>query len=312
VGPDEATAWKERLLEELFKALSAHAPLRDVLVFKGARVLHALLDGLGRASLDIDSNLLESFAAATPDREGQAAFLESEIRLAVSRYFEAQEPVRHSLDTVRVRPSPPAAHPRGWNAFEVGIKVNDHARPAVRNLPNLRLDVAAPERLRENSIARIEVGGHAVWAYTLERMAGEKLRAFLSTLPAYRRKIRKPGEAVRVKDLYDLARIARRQPTTDERFWGQAGEELRLACGSRYIDCEGLSTFAENLGTTRASYEKDPTLPEDIGFEEAWDTVRQIVEVLERRRIIPFSFPLERDEESGAVTDRTATRASPD
>lgn len=56
------------------------------------------------------------------------------------------------------------------------------------------------------------VDGHVVMAYTLQRIAGEKLRAFLSSLPTYRRQVKTPGEVVRVKDIYDLACILRVAP----------------------------------------------------------------------------------------------------
>lgn len=292
---DEAESWKVQLLDEIFLALSEHPPLRHILVFKGARILDVWLRGTRRRSLDIDSNLLDCFVASTPDPHKQRRLLEREISAAVSRHFDNESPVRNSLNNVRVKPHLRVPHPHGWDAYDVNISVTDHTRPGVRGLPTLRLDIAAPEALRHDSIAPLKVGNDTVWAYTLERIAGEKLRAFLSSLPAYRDKVRKPGEAVRVKDVYDLARIAQAHPPDEHTFWERAGEEFHLACKSRYIDCEGLSTFEEDLASTRSAYERDPTLPNDISFDDAWEAVRRIVAVLERNEIMPFFFPLDEE-----------------
>jgi hypothetical protein len=127
----------------------------------------------------------------------------------------------------------------GWDAFKVRMNVNDLSKH-VRGLPALEIDVAAPEELLDTSVATIEVGGHRVYAYTLERIAGEKLRAFLSSLPAYRAKVKKPGEAVRAKDLYDVSRIRGVYGLEQVEFWRLAGEEFRLACPVRL----GLLTTA--------------------------------------------------------------------
>lgn len=86
-------------------------------------------------------------------------------------------------------------------------------------------------------------------AYTLVRIAGEKLRAFLSSLPAYRAKVKKPGEAVRAKDLYDISRIRRVHGLEQIEFWRRAGEEFHVACRYRYIDCH----LGGNLGKERSA-----------------------------------------------------------
>ena len=293
MNPADADNWKEELLGEIFESLLGHAPLRPILVFKGARVLNERLWELGRRSLDIDSSLLESFVQSTPDRVTQQAILERELRIAISRQFQSQSPVKYSLQTIRVRPRPPRPHPRGWDAYDVRVSISDHARTGVLGLPALRLDIAAPEALREGSIAPLRIGASTVWAYTLERITGEKLRAFLSSLPAYRAKVAKPGEAVRVKDVFDIARILRERPLHDREFWTAAGKEFRLACESRLIDCSGLDSFEEDLATTQSSYENDPTIPKLISFVEAWRSIRDIVVFLESSDVVPFEFPID-------------------
>ena len=198
--------WKSQVLDEIFVALAASEQLDAALVFKGARVLNVRL-GIGRQSLDLDSNLTEPFVQKFPDREKQRMFLEEEMTKAVRRHFERQEPVRYNLTSLNVQTYPPKSHPMGWDAFKVKINVNDLSK-SVKGLPALEIDVASPEELLDTSVATIKVGGHHVRAYTLERIAGEKLRAFLSSLPAYRAKVKKPGKAVRAKDLYDVSRIS--------------------------------------------------------------------------------------------------------
>ena len=135
-------------------------------------------------------------------------------------------------------------------------------------------------------------GDYVVRAYTLERIAGEKLRAFLSSLPCYISKIGKRPDTVRVKDIYDLDRIITRHPITDNSFWDIAAEEFYSACKSRFIDCTGLDSFSENLENTKTLYKKDPTLPKNIAFDKAWNNIVQIVDYFEQLNIIPFAFPI--------------------
>jgi hypothetical protein len=289
MNQNDGERWKSQVLDEVFIALAASEPLDEALVFKGARVLNVRL-GMGRQSLDLDSNLTTPFVQKYPDRETQRVFLEQEITRAVRRHFERQQPVRYELAALKVQTYPPHSHPMGWDAFKVRINVNDLSKH-VRGLPALEIDVAAPEELLDTSVAAIEVGGHSVRAYTLERIAGEKLRAFLSSLPAYRAKVKKPGESVRARDLYDLARIRRVHGVGEVKFWQVAGQEFRVACRSRYIDCLSLETFQQQWPVTRKTY-AEATIPKDIAFEEAKATLLAVVSFLEAEGIVPFSFPL--------------------
>ena len=240
--------------------------------------------------MDIDGNLLNSFIQSTTNPTDQRKTLEKELQLAVSRHFQSQSPVRYSLQEIRVSPVP---HPRGWNAFDVKISVSDNLYTGVRGLPTITLDIAAPEALGEGAIAPLKLDSVSVMAYTLERIAGEKLRAFLSSLPEYRAKLKKPGDAVRVKDIYDIARIYRKRPEIQAQFWKKVGGEFRLACESRLIDCAGIVSFEQDLETTESAFKADPTIPKDIKFDEAWNSLRQIVEFLQRHGFIPFKFPID-------------------
>jgi len=291
MNPAQQQEWRFEAISHIFLALAKNRELRDNLVFKGALVLNRRL-GTPRHSLDIDANLDADYASLHPDREGQKAFLDEHVARATARYFESQDPVRYELKRLSIDLNPKERHPRGWNAFLITIALIDHKHVGVKGLPNVTIDVAAPELLSNQSIADLVLDGATIRAYSLERIAGEKARAFLSTLPAYRAKMKKPGEAVRVKDLYDLARIIRTKPISDRQFWTIAGQEFRLACESRYVDCSGLDSFKEGWAETTALFEASSVVPKDCTLEEAEATIVAIVGFWRTIGLIPLSFPL--------------------
>lgn len=265
--------------------------MRDILVFKGALVLNRRL-GTPRVSLDIDANLDAGYADQHPDRAGQKAFLEEHVGRAVSRHFESQEPVRYGLERLRIDLNPKEHHPRGWNAFLIAVSLIDHKHVGVRGLPSVTIDVAAPEWLSERSIADLDIGGVTIRAYSLERIAGEKARAFLSSLPTYQAKVKRRREAVRVKDLYDLVKIIRVKPISDTQFWTVAGQEFQLACESRYVDCSGLDSFKEGWAATGAQFAGSSVIPKDCTFEEVEATIIAITEFWQGCGLLPFAFPI--------------------
>jgi hypothetical protein len=128
--------------------------------------------------------------------------------------------------------------------------------------------------------------------YSLERIAGEKLRAFLSSTPAHQEKIQRTGGALRVKDLYDLACIVRNTPLTETDFWNKVAAEFRTACESRFVDCDGWATFSAVTDIAHGNYDKDPTLPKALPFESAWPAVHAIVQHFERTGTTPFAFAM--------------------
>lgn len=292
---DDSNKWQADVLGHILLALASSKELRDVLIYKGALILNRRL-GTDRMSLDIDSNLAQKFVLDFPEKKQQEEFLDTILKSSISKYFNRHDPVRFELASLKIQRSPPKTdHPLGWDAYLIKIKITDYMNLQVRSLPALTIDVAAPEELSEKSVSDMDLGGFPVRAYTLERIAGEKMRAFLSTLPAYRAKVQKPGEAVRVKDLYDLARIHRVKPIDDDIFWGVAGEEFKIACASRCIDCEGLITFKENWGNTKTLYETDSTIPNDVEFDEVDNIITNINALLLRKQIIPFAYPLSKN-----------------
>jgi hypothetical protein len=296
MGPDKAARWKNEALDQIFAALAASRTLAGRVVFKGARILNRRLGTDDRQSLDIDMNLTEAYLAEYPTPDAQRTALQAELSIALTRYFGEQDVVRYDVVQVAVQRKPKDDHPRGWNAFEVKVRLRDLANPTVRDFPSLTLDVAAPERLGPHATAPLQVGDHEVTAYTLERIAGEKLRAYLTSLPAYRQKTKRPGEAIRAKDLYDIARIERVRPVAAPGhvgFWRAVATEFQLACESRFVDCVGLTTFAEAIEAARAVYDTDATLPrDDVDFDAAWAVIARVVGFLESEGVFPLAYPL--------------------
>ena len=242
MNPETQREWIDEVLNEVFSAVIASEPLREALIFKGARILNLHL-GDGRQSLDIDSNMANELVASIPDIEAQRRFLEEHLPPALRHHFERQNPVRFALAEVKVDRRPPKMHPRGWNAFLLKIQVKDHRRAGVKGLPGLEIDVAAPEELGPDAVERMIVQGLPARVYSLHRIAGEKLRAYLTSLPAYRRSMGGGDRAFRVKDLHDIARILRARPASDLAFWTKAGREFVLACKSRLVSCLGSMPY---------------------------------------------------------------------
>jgi hypothetical protein len=285
--------WKSETLDQVFNALALSAELSERLVYKGARVLRLLLNEVTRASLDIDASLA-NIAANVSVSEEDLEHLRALANTTITTYFESQEPVRFTLDRTAIANRRRSGdHPRGWNVYWLDLAVRDMtAGNTLGAIPALRIEIASPELLSEHSVSRIDLNGHQVNAVTLERMAGEKLRAFLSSLPAYRKKLGQKIHPPRVKDLYDLARILRKRPLEDEKFWRTSGGEFLLACQSRYIDCAGIQTFQEEWNNTQAAYTADPTIPDDVPCSEAASSLEQIVANMATMALFPFSFGL--------------------
>lgn len=291
----EQNQWKNKVLEFALEAFARHEPLRSVLVFKGARILNMRLGDVSlRQSFDLDSNLDLEYEKNHPQKEDRLTFLKNQSEVALRKHISRQDPAHFKLNSVTVEINPPKdTHPFNWAGYKVKINMADTDRTTIKSPPNAEIDIASPETLGLDAVTDLELpNGLTVQAYTLERIAGEKMRAFLSSLPAYITKIGRRIDAIRVKDLYDMARIRRACEVKDNTFWKTAGHEFRLACGSRFIDCAGIQTFAENLDTTRQRYESDPTLPKDITFAEAWTTIQDILKLYEKLGIVPFEYPI--------------------
>jgi hypothetical protein len=237
--------WKDAVLDDILAALAAHKPLNQNIIFKGARILNLRLGYASRQSLDIDSSLDINCTLRGKSNETIQEYLRSEIQSALRRFFNKQNPVRYVLTKAKVEIKPPKGkHPFDWSGYKISINLKDNNNPDVRGLPKMEIDIGAAESLSKNAFSDLTLpGGFIIRAYTLERIAGEKLRAFLSSLPSYINKVGKRPDIVRVKDLYDIDRIISRHPITDRSFWNTVAEEFHSACESRFIDCTGMDSF---------------------------------------------------------------------
>ena len=292
MNPSQQEDWKFEVIPQVLLALAKNERLKEALIYKGALILNEYLP-TKRRSLDIDSNLADEFLSLYPARETRKSFLKEQFTRAISRHFEAQNPVRYELVSLKIDPSPKKYHALTWDGFQITLSLKDHEKEGTRGLPKLTIDLAAPETLSEQSVTEMNYNGVVIRAYSLERITGEKARAYLSTLRAYRAKMRRPREAVRVKDLYDLTQVHRKNPMADTAFWNSAGREFRLACESRFVDCSGSDSFMEGWEETRSAYEKSLVIPRDISFDEVNSSIRAISSCWQQTGLIPFAFDID-------------------
>ena len=220
----------------------------------------------------------------------QEAFFKTHLPSALTRHFERQNPVRFTVGPLNIKRVPNRQHPRGWDMLRIRIPITDHEHSSTRGLPPVELEIAAPEKLGPDSTEIRDFLGTPACVYTLHRIAGEKLRAYLTSLPAYRDKMGAPRD-MRVKDLYDLTRILQHQPITQTEFWKKALAEFLLACESRYVDCEGPTTFRQEWALAKQLYEQDLHL-QKIPFNEVETALNTLLNFLEQQGIFPLQFPL--------------------
>lgn len=282
--------WIDEVIRQVLAAIAHASELREAIVFKGAWILNAHLKD-ERHSLDIDANAACEWSSANPLLEDQRVFFEKTIQRVVSRYFEKQSPIRFTVTGTKVEKRPRKEHPRNWTAFWVRIAIQDAIHVGVLGLPSIEIDIAAPEELGPGAVETIELLGAPAKVYSLHRIAGEKLRAYLTSLPEYRKKMGGGERAFRVKDLYDLARILRSKPINDSDFWNAAANEFKLACQSRLVDCKGVETFMQEWQAARSSYEGESQL-RGVPFREAEAALTTIVQFIVGRGFLPLEFPL--------------------
>ncbi|MBI2919539.1 MAG: nucleotidyl transferase AbiEii/AbiGii toxin family protein [Planctomycetes bacterium] len=289
MNPDKAEAWKVGVLDTIVRAIAESPALANAVVLKGGQILSRRLGKVGRVSLDLDASLTPSFVRKSGAPDSWAGALEAELRVAIERSFDRMDPAHYSLERIRAAAK---KHPRGWDGVDVSLGIADRRLPGARGLPAIRLDFSAPERLTAASVSPIEIDGHFVSAYTLERIAAEKVRALLQSLPAWRAKIGSvPRDVPRVRDVHDLARILAARSETVGTFWEVVASEFRIACESRFVDCEGMESFEGDRQTIQVLYETDPKLSE-IPFSRAWSALETIVRDMETRGAVPIRFPL--------------------
>lgn len=290
MNPSQRERWIDEVLKEVMAALMHDPELRKALIFKGARILNWHL-GQSRHSMDIDATMEPSCVQQIGSLDKQEAFLRERLPRAVQRHFESQNPVRFTLGECKFDRKPATGHPRGWDMLLVKLVIQDHQMPHVRFLPPAELEVAAAESYSPDAVEWLDFQGVQACVYTLHRIAGEKLRAYLTSLPAYRLKMGGGTREFRVKDLHDLARIVHHRPLTDTLFWQRAAKEFKLACESRRVDCDGPATFKQEWAQARIRYEQDQHLS-TIPFPAAEAALDEVLAGLSQMRVFPMHFPL--------------------
>jgi hypothetical protein len=108
--------WKQEALNAIWVALGSHETLRSMLVFKGAQVLARCLTN-PRASYDLDANIefdnAPAHVQAIPeDRQERAAWVQTQVKQALTVGLASLNGRFFTLNDVRVLPRPPAGHPR--------------------------------------------------------------------------------------------------------------------------------------------------------------------------------------------------------
>lgn len=299
MNPLQRERWVTEVLREVMTAMMHDEALREALVFKGAWILNLHL-GESRHSIDIDAVAEPGWMEEMGSLDKQEAFLREHLLRSVRHHFERQNAVRFTLEHAKFDRNPADRHPRGWDMLRVKLVVRDHRIVNVLGLPPAELEVAAAESYGPDAVEMRDFLGVPVRVYALHRIAGEKLRAYLTSLPEYRLKMRGGDRKSRVKDLHDLARIVRHRPLKDTDFWAKAMREFRLACESRYVDCAGPETFKQDWTEVRLRYEQDQHLM-TVPFPEAEAALDEVSGTFLRMGAFPLAFPI-----SPASCDKTA------
>ena len=290
MNPLQRERWVDEVLREVMAALMHDEVLRQALVFKGAWILNLHL-GESRHSMDIDATAEPGWVQEIGSLDNQEVFLREHLPRAVRGHFERQDPVRFTLEDARFERNPASLHPRGWDMLQVKLVIRDHTLTNVRSLPPAELEVAAAESYGPDAVEWKDFLGALARVYALHRIAGEKLRAYLTSLPEYRTKMHGGNRAFRVKDLHDLARILRHRPLADVVFWEKALREFNLACESRFVDCAGPQTFFQDWEQARLRYEQDRHLF-FIPWAEAETALKQILASISPKAGFPWIFEI--------------------
>lgn len=272
-------------------ALGKHEALRERLAFKGARILTRYLQDGGRASMDLDATLLAPIQDTT-DRHEHASAISRELKRAIERHVDDQPVVQFYLVDVKVVPKPrQREHHRGWNAFEVVVRLSDRSGRQLHGPSPVKIDIVAPEGLQAGALDQLPIGTGFVRSYSLPLLAGEKLRALLSSLPPHLLKMGSAPRAVRAKDVCDIARIVKKVDF-DEAFWTVAAGHFRHACQERLVDCCGPSAFLDHRSAIAAAYRSDVGLEANIPFEDAWPAFERALVTVSTHCQFPWRFPL--------------------
>jgi len=130
--------WLDSSLYVLFEAFAKDDIIRDLLTFKGARILKYHLKTMNRFSMDIDSSLSFEFVSTYKFKTEQTAYLEDALTKAITKYFLTQDTIKYRLENLRIKANPPNDnHPYGWDGFKVIVNLSDIAYRTTRGLPRI-------------------------------------------------------------------------------------------------------------------------------------------------------------------------------
>ncbi len=78
----------------------------------------------------------------------------------------------------------------------------------------------------------------------------------------------------------------------DGYFWTNAAREFERACRSRFVDCDGWTSFSERWRDAELLFDNDPTLPKDVCFLDVNELLPKIVQLWERVGVIPKKYEI--------------------
>lgn len=207
----------QRIRRTIVVALFSDDKLVDQLVLKGGNALELAHKLISRGSVDLDFSLRNDFPVADLPR------IEDAIRTALSTKFADEEFVLFDFTFRRTPAIPHAEDPMPWwGGYKIGFKLLSAEHYAILHSKgpqalSSRAQVANPRtqsRTFDIEISkheafektRIEVDGTAIWAYSLEAIAFEKLRAICQQMADHEPPFRDRKRA-RSRDFYDVASI---------------------------------------------------------------------------------------------------------
>lgn len=201
----------EEVRRRILIALFSDDELMDILVLKGGNAL-ALVHKVGaRASVDMDFSMEAPFADLERTRERIFATLKREFGSIGYVVFDENFEVKPSLRR--------EGQPEWWGGYIVEFKLAE--RRLYEELHNdidalrRRAEVVGPQQMRKYTIdishhefcegkVKREVDDYAVYAYSLEMIAAEKLRAICQQMPEYKvLRTKRP----RARDFYDIRQV---------------------------------------------------------------------------------------------------------
>lgn len=200
----------EEVRRRILIGLFSDDELMDALVLKGGNALALVYDVGSRASLDMDFSIQAPF----PDLSKTGARIFESLR----REFRSIGYVVFD-EKFEIRPSERArGQPEWWGGYIVEFKLVERARyeqlrddmRALRmgaeelgplHRRKYTIDISQNE-FCEGKVQR-EIDDYVIYVYSLEMIAGEKLRAICQQMPEYKLGTKKP----RARDFYDVRQI---------------------------------------------------------------------------------------------------------